>query len=109
VIPPIPPLPSGSPATQAATAALSGPGGAGGGGGSTGATDSFASLLGSALDGANAVQQNATTLALQGATGQASVADVTVAATTAQLDMQLVTAVRDKAVQAFNSIMSMST
>ncbi|HTW99072.1 MAG TPA: flagellar hook-basal body complex protein FliE, partial [Acidimicrobiales bacterium] len=71
--------------------------------------DAFSSILGNAIDEANGVQQNATNLDLAGATGQASVADVTVAATEAQLSVELITAVRDKAVDAFNSIMSMTT
>ncbi len=105
MIPPITPLTAtatSSPAASAGPAAASGATGAAGG-------DSFATLLGNAIDSANGVQQNATNLALAGATGQANVADVTVAATEAQLSIQLVTAVRDRAVTAFNSIMSMST
>ena len=46
-------------------------------------------------------------LALEGATGQANVADVTVAATEAQLAVQLASTVRDEGVSALNSIMSM--
>ena len=45
---------------------------------------------------------------MQAASGNASIADVTVASTNADLETQLVTAVRDKAVTAFNSIMDMS-
>ncbi len=105
MIAPIPALPAGSPSAQAASAAQNGPGATAGGGSS----DAFANLLGSAIDNANGVQQNATGLALQGATGQANIADVTVAATEAQLSMELLTQVRDKSVEAFNSIMSMST
>lgn len=103
----IPALPGGSPAAQATAAAATGPGAAAGAGAVSG--DSFATLLGGAIDQANGVQQTATNLALQGATGQASIADVTVASTEAELDMQLITSVRDKAVDALNSIMSMST
>jgi flagellar hook-basal body complex protein FliE len=106
VIAAIPALPAGTPSAQAASSATSGSGAAAAGGPVNG--DAFASLLGNAIDGANAVQQNATGLALAGATGQANVADVTVAATEAQLSMQLLTSVRDKAVEAFNSIMSMT-
>ena len=47
-------------------------------------------------------------LAPGGDSGNASIADVTVASTNADLETQLVTAVRDKAVTAFNSIMDMS-
>ncbi len=71
------------------------------------APTSFSDALGNALDSLNATQQSATDLSLQAATGNASVADVTVASTEADLETQLVTAVRDKAVDAFNSIMDM--
>ena len=75
----------------------------------TGASSSsFSDVLGNALDSLDSSQQAATNLSLQAATGNASIADVTVASTNADLETQLVTAVRDKAVTAFNSIMDMS-
>jgi len=64
--------------------------------------------LGSALDSLGATTSNAETLAVEGATGQASVADVSVASSEAQLAVQLATTTRDDAVTAFNSIMSMA-
>ena len=70
-------------------------------------SDGFSNVLGQAIDSLNGISQNADTLSLKGATGQANVADVTVAATQAQLDVELTTAVRDKAVAAFNAIMAM--
>lgn len=70
-------------------------------------TDGFANLLGTALDQLNVTTSNAETLAIEGATGQANVADVTVAATEAQLAVQLATTVRNEGVTALNSIMSM--
>ena len=69
---------------------------------------SFSDLLGNAIDSLDSSQQAATNLSLQAASGNASIADVTVASTDADLETQLVTAVRDKAVDAFNSIMDMS-
>jgi flagellar hook-basal body complex protein FliE len=69
---------------------------------------SFANVLGSAIDQVNQTMSNASTLELQGATGQASVANVTVAASEAQLAVQLVANVRNEGVTAFNSIMSMT-
>ncbi len=69
---------------------------------------SFANVLGSALDQVNQTMANASTLAIQGATGQASVANVTMAASEAQLAIQLVANVRNEGVTAFNSIMSMT-
>ena len=73
----------------------------------TSSSDGFANVLGSALDQLNDTTANAETLAIEGATGQASVADVTVAATEAQLAVQLATTVRNEGVTALNSIMTM--
>src|SRR5580704_5895751 len=72
------------------------------------APTSFSDMLGNAIDSLDGSQQAATNLSLQAASGNASIADVTVASTEADLETQLVTAVRDKAVTAFNSIMDMS-
>ena len=69
--------------------------------------DGFANLLGSALDQLNETTSNTASLAIEGATGQANVADVTVAATEAQLAVQLATTVRNEGVTALNSIMTM--
>ncbi|MFZ0249321.1 MAG: flagellar hook-basal body complex protein FliE [Acidimicrobiales bacterium] len=97
-------------ASQAATATS---GAAASGAGSAQATagtssTSFSNVLGNAIDSLDSSQQAATNLSLQAASGNASIADVTVASTEADLETQLVTAVRDKAVTAFNSIMDMS-
>jgi flagellar hook-basal body complex protein FliE len=70
---------------------------------------SFSDILGNAIEQLQGITDNAQSLALQGAAGQAKIADVSVASTEAQLAVDLVTATRDKAVNAFNSIMSMST
>jgi flagellar hook-basal body complex protein FliE len=116
VIPVIPSISSAIAAgsSQAATAASGAASGAAASG--TGATEaatgtsssSFSDVLGNAIDSLDSSQQAATNLSLQAATGNASIADVTVASTNADLETQLVTAVRDKAVDAFNSIMDMS-
>jgi len=70
-------------------------------------TTDFSNVLGSAIDQLDATTSSADTLALEGATGQANVADVTIAATEAQLAVQLAATVRDDGVSALNSIMSM--
>lgn len=101
MIPPIPPIPSISAAVGTASASAAPQATA-----ATG-TDGFANMLGSALDQLNATTSKADTLAIEGATGQANVADVTVAATEAQLAVQLATTVRNEGVTALNSIMSM--
>ena len=98
-------------AAQASSAAASGAASSGAAA-DTAATStsstSFSDLLGNAIDSLDASQQSATNLSLQAASGNASIADVTVASTEADLETQLVTSVRDKAVDAFNSIMDMS-
>lgn len=102
-------------ASQAATA-TSGAAASGAAASGTGAAEattgtsssSFSDVLGNAIDSLDSSQQAATNLSLQAATGNASIADVTVASTNADLETQLVTSVRDKAVEAFNSIMGMS-
>jgi flagellar hook-basal body complex protein FliE len=98
MIPPIVPVTaiSGS-SPAAATSAI-------GGGASS---SDFSNVLGSALDELSQSTGSADTLALQGATGQASIADVTIAANEAQLAVQLAATVRDDGVAAMNSIMSM--
>jgi flagellar hook-basal body complex protein FliE len=116
VIPVIPSISSAiaagtSQAASAASGAASGAAasGAGAAGAATGtSSSSFSDVLGNAIDSLDSSQQAATNLSLQAATGNASIADVTVASTNADLETQLVTAVRDKAVDAFNSIMDMS-
>jgi flagellar hook-basal body complex protein FliE len=116
VIPAIPSISSAisagaAQATSAASGATSGAAAAGtsAASGTTGASStSFSDLLGNAIDSLDSSQQAATNLSLQAASGNASIADVTVASTDADLETQLVTSVRDKAVDAFNSIMDMS-
>jgi flagellar hook-basal body complex protein FliE len=116
VIPAIPSIGSAiaAGASQAATSAAGAASGAAtsGAGAAQAATgtsqSSFSDLLGNAIDSLDSSQQAATNLSLQAASGNASIADVTVASTNADLETQLVTAVRDKAVTAFNSIMGMS-
>ena len=100
-----------SQAASAASGAASGAAASGTGAApaTTGASStSFSDVLGNAIDSLDSSQQAATNLSLQAASGNASIADVTVASTDADLETQLVTAVRDKAVTAFNSIMDMS-
>jgi flagellar hook-basal body complex protein FliE len=116
VIPAIPSISSAisagaAQATSAASEAASGA--AASGASATPATSgtsptSFSDVLGNAIDSLDSSQQAATNLSLQAASGNASIADVTVASTNADLETQLVTSVRDKAVDAFNSIMDMS-
>jgi flagellar hook-basal body complex protein FliE len=115
VIPAIPAISSAvtAAASQAASATSGAASGAATGTGSAQAAsgasgDSFSNVLGNAIDSLDSSQQAATNLSLQAASGNASIADVTVASTDADLETQLVTAVRDKAVTAFNSIMDMS-
>ena len=117
MIPAIPAIPSIDTALSAAATQATAPsaatGASAGAGASTSAASSgtaptsFSDVLGNAIDSLDASQQSATNLSLQAATGNANIADVQVASTEADLETQLVTTVRDKAVDAFNSIMNM--
>ncbi len=68
----------------------------------------FADMISNAMDSVQAAQQNADGLAAQAATGGLSdVQDYLIASTQASIDTQITAAVRDKALQAFQSIMGM--
>lgn len=98
MIPPIVPVTSISGTSPAsAMPAISG----------TSSSGDFSNVLGSAIDELGQSTSSADALALQGSTGQASIADVTIAANEAQLAVQLAATVRDDGVAAMNSIMSM--
>ena len=69
---------------------------------------SFGSVLGNAVDGLSGLQQTANTLAVKAVTGDLTdIHQATLAATRAQVTMQLVSAVRNKGIEAFNQIMNM--
>jgi flagellar hook-basal body complex protein FliE len=69
---------------------------------------SFGSVLGNVVDGLSGLQQNANTLAVKAVTGDLTdIHQATLAATRAQVTMELVSAVRNKGVDAFNEIMRM--
>ena len=75
----------------------------------TNGTQSFGQTLTNALDGLQASQTKADTLAVQAATGDlTNVHDYMIAATEASLATQLTVAVRNKAVESFNQIMNMA-
>ena len=68
----------------------------------------FGSALSSAVDGLNGLQHQADTLAVKAVTGDLTdIHQATLAATRAQVTMELVSAVRNKGVDAFNEIMRM--
>ena len=79
--------------------------------GVTGATtdgSGFAASLGNAVDGLQSLQSDSKTLALKAVTGNLDdIHDATIAATRAQVTLELVSAVRNKGVDAFNEIMRM--
>lgn len=75
--------------------------------GATGGTG-FADLLGAGVDGLQATQTKADDLAVKAATGDLTdVHDYMIASTRADLATQLTTAVRNRAVEAFQEIMRM--
>lgn len=68
----------------------------------------FAASLGNAVDGLQQLQGSSKTLALKAVTGNLDdIHDATIAATRAQVTLELVAAVRNKGVDAFNEIMRM--
>jgi flagellar hook-basal body complex protein FliE len=75
-------------------------------GGASGAN--FGSVLGNVVDGVSGLQHNADALAVKAVTGDLTdIHKATLAATRAQVTMELVSAVRNKGVDAFNEIMRM--
>jgi flagellar hook-basal body complex protein FliE len=75
--------------------------------GAPAAGTSFGDLLKSAGEGLVDSLQKGEQASLQAATGKADLAQVTEAVTNAQVALQTVTAVRDKIVQAYQSIIQM--
>jgi flagellar hook-basal body complex protein FliE len=68
----------------------------------------FAASLGGAIDNLQGLQNTSNELAVQAVTGNLSdIHDATIAATRAQVTLELVAAVRNKGVDAFNDIMRM--
>lgn len=68
----------------------------------------FASAIGNGLDAVQNAQATADTLAVQAATGNLQdISQYTVAATKAQVMTEFAAAMRTKAIDAFNTIMSM--
>jgi flagellar hook-basal body complex protein FliE len=89
--------PTGSVTGTAGAAGVSGPSG-----------PSFGDLLAGGLERLQSVHDRADSLAVQAATGDlSSLHDYTIAATEASVTTQLTTAVRNKALEAFNEIMRM--
>jgi flagellar hook-basal body complex protein FliE len=69
---------------------------------------SFSSVLGNVVQGLSDEQNTANSLAVKAVTGDLTdIHQATLAATRAQVTMELVSAVRNKGVEAFNNIMSM--
>jgi len=70
---------------------------------------SFGSALMNALNSVQSTQATANQLNIQAVTGTSTdIAQATIASTRAQVEVQLVSAVRNRAIDAFNSIMNMS-
>lgn len=74
----------------------------------SGSDAAFASSLASAVENVQGLQSNADALAVQAVTGDLEdVHQYTIAATEASVTLELVSAVRNKAVEAFTEIMRM--
>lgn len=95
MIPPIPPI-SVSGLAPLGSAAAPAP-----------ATDGFAGSLGRAIDSLQAVTTAADTAATSAAAGQGNVAEVMVKTSEAEMETQLFTTIRDRAVSAYNQIINM--
>ncbi|HEY0259149.1 MAG TPA: flagellar hook-basal body complex protein FliE [Lacisediminihabitans sp.] len=68
----------------------------------------FAAQLGGAVDDLQQLQSTSNDLAIKAVTGSLDdIHDATIAATRAQVTLELVAAIRDKGVDAFNEIMRM--
>ncbi len=77
-------------------------------GSASGSDAAFASSLASAVENVQGLQSNADALAVQAVTGDLEdVHQYTIAATEASVTLELVSAVRNKAVEAFTEIMRM--
>ncbi|WP_438822220.1 flagellar hook-basal body complex protein FliE [Kineococcus terrestris] len=97
-----------APAGAAGAAALQAAQGAGGAQAAAGTGGDFAALLASGLERLQGLQSSADQLAVKAATGDLTdVHDYMIASNEAQLATQLTTAIRNKAVEAFNEIMRM--
>lgn len=109
LLPPV--VGAGGPTGPQGAGGLAGTGGLGGAGGTTGvqgAGRSFSDMVLDGIDQLEGVQDKASQLGVQAATGQLeNVHDYTIAATQAQVTTQLTVAVRNKAVEAFTEIMRM--
>jgi flagellar hook-basal body complex protein FliE len=98
----------GAPGLTQPTAATAPTSTAGGAGGVSSAGDSFGDMLGNAIDNVQATQSSADSLANQAATGSlTNVADYMTTAEEANIQTQLTAAVRNSALQAFQTIMGM--
>ncbi len=92
--------------TAPTTTSATGAGGTAGAGAASG--DGFAASMTNAVDGLQQLQSTSKTLALKAVTGNLDdIHDATIASTRAQVTLELVAAVRNKGVDAFNEIMRM--
>ncbi|WP_435415183.1 flagellar hook-basal body complex protein FliE [Ruicaihuangia caeni] len=70
--------------------------------------EGFAAALGRAVDGTQALQAESKTLAIKAVTGELTdIHAATIASSRAQVTLELVAAIRNKGVDAFNEIMRM--
>lgn len=76
--------------------------------GASGSGASFASMIGEAASSALATLRNGETTTAAGLAGKADVQDVVQALSNAEMTVQTVVAVRDKVLNAYNAIMSMT-
>jgi len=78
-----------------------------GAGSATGASQSFGDFLSSAVKDSVGTMKQGETMAMKQVAGQADIVDVVNAVNQAELTLNTVVAVRDKVIQAYQSIMQM--
>jgi flagellar hook-basal body complex protein FliE len=102
-------LPAAAAAAYQAIANIGGAsGGAGAASGATGATaGDFSNFLSNALKDGMGTMKQGETMATRQVAGQANIVDVVSAVNQAEITLDTVVAVRDKVVQAYQSIMNM--
>lgn len=76
-------------------------------GGSTGAGETFGTALDHAISGAVSLGNHAESAAMQAVAGHGDITSVVTAVSRAELALQAATAIRDKVVTAYQTIMSM--
>ena len=107
MIPPIGSLPSVATSGAAGVTGTGGASSVAGASGASGGGSSFGNVITDALNSVQQTQATASSKAAEVAAGQGSIADAMVASSEASMATQVTTAITNKAIDAFTSIMNM--